>query len=111
MIKFLVQGSDPAPYEVVFDRKGDSVGATCSCPAGMKGPVGQCCKHRIAILCGDGDGIVSPNASDVKIVRGWIAGSDIEIALTQLTEGEVEREKARRKVAAAKKALAKVMGK
>jgi uncharacterized Zn finger protein len=111
MVKFLVQGSDPAPYEIVFDRKGDLVTATCSCPAGVKGPAGQCCKHRIAILQGDTEGIVSANADDVKVVRGWIAGSDIEIALGQLTEGEVEREKARRKVAAAKKALAKVMGK
>jgi hypothetical protein len=111
MIKFLVQGSEEVPYETTFDKEGDTVTATCSCPAGVKGPTGQCCKHRIGILRGDTDGIVSANTGDVKIVQGWIAGSDIEIALQKLSEGEADLERARKKVASAKKALAKVMSK
>jgi hypothetical protein len=111
MIKFLVQGSAPEPYETTFEKEGDSVTATCSCPAGVKGLRGECCKHRIGILRGDTDGIVSANIGDVKIVQGWIAGSDIEITLQELSEGEAELERAKRKVAAAKKALAKVMSK
>ncbi len=109
MIRFLVQGSEPAPYTVVFDEQAGRVTATCSCRAGAQGPVGQCCKHRTAILRGETEGIVSGNAEDVRIVRGWIAGTDIELAVRSLAEGEAELDRARRKVAAAKKALEKVM--
>jgi uncharacterized Zn finger protein len=111
MIKFLVQGSEEEPYEVVFDKEGDRVTATCSCPAGVKGPAGQCCKHRINILRGNADGIVSANVQDVKTVQGWIVDSDIEAEVRKLTEGEAELEQAKKKVAAAKRALAKVMSK
>jgi hypothetical protein len=110
-IKFLVQGSKEEPYETVFDKEGDWVSATCSCPAGVKGPAGQCCKHRTRILRGDTGGIVSANIGDVKIVQGWIAGSDTEIVVQRLSEGEADLERARKKIAAAKKALAKVMSK
>lgn len=110
-IKFLVQGSEAEPYETVFSKQGDRVTATCSCPAGVKGLRGMCCKHRTRILRGGTDGIVSANIGDVKIVQGWIAGSDIEIACQRLSEGEADLERARKKVAAAKKVLAKVMSK
>lgn len=111
MIKFLVQGSASEPYQTVFDKKDDKITATCSCPAGVEGPVGQVCKHRVRILHGDTDGIVSTNIAEVKIVQGWIAGTDIEIAVHKLAEGEAELERAKKKVAAAKKALARVMSK
>jgi hypothetical protein len=109
MVRFLVQGSAPAPYEVVVERNGECVTATCTCPAGIEGPAGQCCKHRLAILRGDTGGVVSGNAGDVRIVQGWIAGTDIEAALARLAEGEAEIDQARRKVAAAKRALGRVM--
>jgi hypothetical protein len=54
---------------------------------------------------------VSTNVEDVKIVQGWIAGSDIETAVRNLAEGEAELEQAKRKVAAARIALASVMSK
>jgi uncharacterized Zn finger protein len=111
MIKFLVQGSEEEPYEVLFDKEGGRVTATCSCPAGVKGPRGQCCRHRIGILRGNTEGIVSANIEDVRIVQDWIAGSDIEIEVRKLAEGESELEQAKKKVAAAKRALAEVMSK
>ncbi len=111
MIKFLVQGSASEPYQTVFDKKDDKITATCSCPAGVKGPMGMFCKHRFRILQGDTDGIVSTNGEEVKIVQGWLAGTDIEIAVHKLAEGEAELERAKKKVAAAKKALARVMSK
>ena len=111
MIKFLVKGSAAEPYQTAFDKQGDKIIATCSCPAGVEGPLGQVCKHRVRILHGDGDGIVSTNIEEVRIVQGWIAGTDVEIAVHKLAEGEAELERARKKVAAAKKALAKVMSK
>jgi exonuclease VII small subunit len=54
---------------------------------------------------------VSTNIEDVKIVQGWLAGSDLEMAIHNLAEGEAELERAKKKVAAAKKALAGVMSK
>jgi peroxiredoxin len=111
MIKFLVQGSEKEPYETVFNKEGDRVTARCSCPAGVKGRMGLYCKHRFRILRSDTDGIVSANIEDVKIVQAWIAGSDIEIAVHKLAKGQGELERAKKKIAAAKKALAKVMSK
>jgi peroxiredoxin len=108
MINFLVQGSASEPYQTVFDKKDDKLTAKCSCPAGA---MGQYCKHRFRILGGNTDGIVSTNIQDVKIVQGWLAGSDIEMAIHNLAEGEAELERAKKKVAAAKKALARVMSK
>ena len=32
MIKFFVQGSEEVPYEIIFDKEGDRVTATCPCP-------------------------------------------------------------------------------
>jgi hypothetical protein len=54
---------------------------------------------------------VSANVHDVKLVQAWIAGSDIEIAVQELGQGEADLERARKKIAAAKGALASVMTK
>jgi len=111
MIKFLVQGSASEPYETLFDKEGDKITATCSCPAGAIGPKGQFCKHRFRILQGDTKGIVSTNIEEVKVVQGWLAGSDVETAVHELAEGQAELERAKKKVAAARKSLARVMSK
>jgi uncharacterized Zn finger protein len=106
MIKFLVQGSAPDPYEVVFDKKGGNLTATCSCPAGL---MGQYCKHRFRILAGNSEGIVSENIEDATTVQGWLAGSDVEMAIHNLGLAEAELDQAKKKVGAAKKALARAM--
>jgi hypothetical protein len=54
---------------------------------------------------------VSANLEDVKIVQAWIAGSDIEVAVQELGQGEADLERARKKIAAAKRALTFVMTK
>jgi hypothetical protein len=54
---------------------------------------------------------VSANIDDVKIEQAWIAGSDIEVAVQELGQGETDPERARKKIAAAKRALASVMTK
>ena len=77
----------------------------------MKGRVGLCCRHRTRILRGNTEGIVSGNLEDVKIVQGWIAGSDIEEAALNLAKGEAALERARKNIAAAKRELGPVMTK
>lgn len=105
-VEFLVQGSAAEPYVVVVARTGTNVTAHCSCPAGI---VGQYCKHRFAILQGDGSAVVSENGSRVAEVAGWLAGSDLEAALRELGDREAELEVAKKRVASAKKAVARAM--
>jgi hypothetical protein len=71
--------------------------------------MGQYCKHRLGVLGGDSSGIVSGNAQEVSTVVSWLAGSDVEKTLRSLAEAEVELDAAKKRVAAAKKAMARAM--
>lgn len=104
---FEVQGSAPEPYGVVFVRRSSkNLSAYCSCPAGEKG---QHCKHRFAILDGITKGILSPNTDQVKVVQSWLSGTDVEQALLKLRKLELEAEKIKKELSAAKKELARTM--
>lgn len=105
-IYFLVQGSAEEPYKVTFQKKGNNLSAYCTCLAGENG---QCCKHRIRILNGSDEGIVSENKSDVKIVKSWLAKTDVEAALNEVAAKERVLEKAKKDFSAAKKKLARIM--
>jgi uncharacterized Zn finger protein len=84
-IRFLVQGSAEEPYNVTFRKSANNLSAYCTCPAGE---TGQICKHRINILCGITDGIVSENEAKVKVVNLWLKGTDVEVALTAVIDAE-----------------------
>ncbi len=86
--QFKVQGSAAEPYTTTFKRDGINLIAHCTCPAGE---VGQYCKHRLRILSGETDGIVSGNEKDVVIVQSWLKGTDVEAALNGLTEAQQKR--------------------
>lgn len=105
-ITFLVQGSAPAPYTVQFRKNGSNLTALCTCPAGS---VGQYCKHRISILDGNADGIVSENKNSVRKVEEWLRGTDVEIALSNVRAAEERMDNAKRELATFKKALAKAL--
>ena len=82
--EFLVQGSALEPYVVSFRRRdARNISAYCTCPAGESG---MSCKHRIRILRGLIEGIVSKNTADVTTVAGWLAGSDEETALRTIDD-------------------------
>ena len=103
-IHFAVQGSAQEPYKVTFRKKGNNLSAYCTCPAGENG---QYCKHRLRILGGCDDKIVSDNKKDVVIVKAWLAGTDVEVALMAVLDAEKQCEKAKLELSAAKKRLAK----
>jgi hypothetical protein len=103
---FRVQGSEAEPYEVVFQKEGANLQAYCNCKAGENGLY---CKHRFAILSGDASRVVSANAEEVTVVAGWLRGSDVEAALETVFEMEREMEAAKRRLSAAKKAVAIAM--
>ena len=105
-LKFLVQGSAAEPYLVSFRRDGGNLSGYCSCPAGENG---MYCKHRIRILHGLIEAVVSDNADDVATVTGWLAGTDVETALQAVTLLEKEAERIKTALSAAKKTLAKCL--
>lgn len=105
-IEFLVQGSAPNPYRIVFKKVGLNLTATCTCPAGA---VGQYCKHRIRIIMGDPAGIVSGNITAVSDTQNWVRGTDVEKALYDLNEAERQFEEAKTRVSQIKKHLARTL--
>lgn len=101
-ISFDVQGSAQAPYTVTFQKTGNDITALCSCPAGDNG---QACKHRLGILSGSTEGIVSGNEALASSVAGWLPGSNLEQALEAVAQAERAAEKAKKELSQAKKAL------
>ncbi|OGV70182.1 MAG: hypothetical protein A2283_24170 [Lentisphaerae bacterium RIFOXYA12_FULL_48_11] len=105
-VRFKVQGSATEPYDVVFNKTGNNLTAHCTCPAGE---MRQHCKHRIHILLGDTEGIVSQNKNDIAIVLSWLPGSDVEVCLKEFNEAEQAQNAAKKRLEVAKKKLAKAL--
>lgn len=105
-IMFLVQGSADVPYEVTFAKKNNNLSAHCTCPAGENSLY---CKHRINIMHGIADGVVSPNKNDVGLIKTWLSGTDVEAALREVMEKEELLDKAKQALSFAKKKLAKAI--
>jgi len=105
-LTFLVKGSSAEPYEVTFIKDRDSLTALCTCPAGQ---YGNYCKHRIAILDGDGKAIVGENANQVATISDWLQGTDVAAALADFRRIEKTVEASKSAVAAVKRKLARAM--
>jgi hypothetical protein len=67
------------------------------------------CKHRIRILRGSTEDIVSQNQADVQTVARWLAGTDVDRALRTVEELELEAEKIKKAISSAKKVLARAL--
>lgn len=105
-LTFTVRGSKGDLYTVTFGRAGANLTSSCSCAAGA---IGQYCKHRFALMGGDVTDLASDNAADVEVLRGLIAGSDVEIAMDGVRQAEAVLEEAKKELAKRKKALARTM--
>lgn len=105
-LNFLVKGSSADPYEVTFIKDGNSLTAICTCPAGT---YGNYCKHRISILDGNTKTICSDNVKQAAIVVGWLSGTDVEAALSELREAERITDPDKTALNAAKRKLARAM--
>ncbi len=103
---FLVKGSSADPYEVTFIKDGSSLTAICTCPAGT---YGNSCKHRISILDGNTKSISSDNADQAATVVGWLPGTDVEAALSEMREAEKISDPDKSILSAAKRKLARAM--
>jgi hypothetical protein len=82
-LEFQVQGSAPLPYTVSFERVGDDLKTTCTCPAGQKG---MYCKHRLSIIRGEFGTVVSANKDDLTLIPQLLKGSDVAAALENLEQ-------------------------
>lgn len=105
-IEFQVQGSEREPYHIFFERTGSHIRAFCTCAAGAQG---QSCKHRMAILAGVTDGIVSANAHCAAEVASWLPGSNVAEAIALVAEAEAALDQAKKALAKAKRALGDTM--
>ncbi len=105
-LAFLVKGSSAEPYELTFIKDGDSLTALCTCPAGQ---YGNYCKHRMAILDGDGRAIVGDNANQVATISDWLQGTDVAAALAEFRRIEKTVGVSKSEVATAKRTLARAM--
>lgn len=105
-IEFLVQGSAVEPYKVTFQKTGQHLSVFCTCPAGI---YGKYCKHRISILNGSMEGIVSDNVQEVKTIVDLLVGTDVKDALEEFKLAEIEIERAKKNLEASKKNIATIM--
>ncbi|MAW81168.1 MAG: hypothetical protein CMI63_13095 [Parvularcula sp.] len=108
-LKFSVMGQDDNIYEVTIERDVNDLGnlqAGCSCTDAKDGDL---CAHRFEILEGGTANIVSENIEDVQALREWIKGSDIEVAMTELSKAKTELMLAHEKVAKCRAMLVRRM--
>lgn len=103
-VQFLVRGSKPHPYEVLFSRDERRVSATCTCMAGMEAL--SICKHRMAILAGETENIVSDNHAQALVVSDWISDSQLPDQLSAVKAAQFGVDEADNALAQAKKELA-----
>jgi len=100
-ITFHVQGTAAEPYKTTFVKRGLTLATQCTCPAGKRG---RCCKHRLRILRGCREGIVSDNRDQVDVVQSWL-GSGVYEALKERDQAEQALDVAKERLAAAKRRL------
>jgi uncharacterized Zn finger protein len=105
-ISFRVSGSAPEPYEVTFLRTNESLAAFCTCAAGENG---RYCKHRLAILEGHADAIVSDNHGDLTTIREWLVGTELAAAVLAFRQAEIVYDAAKAALDTAKRNLVKAM--
>ncbi len=104
---FLIKGSSPDPYEVTFKRREDQrLNAYCTCPASE---FGMYCKHRIRILKGSTDNIISGNKNDVAVVVDWLKNTDLELILNEFGKLESEEMRIKKELQMVKKILARTL--
>lgn len=104
--EFLVQGSEPSPYKVVFKKIGTDLKADCSCRAGTNKIL---CKHRLSILNGDKGAVVSKNVDQVAEVASWLAGSTVAEAMSEVISLESQKKFIEAKIKLAKKLVARAL--
>lgn len=82
---FKVQGSEKNPYDVIFELNAGTLHITCTCKAGKNY---MHCKHRIRILKGLIENVVSPNLNEIQIIHGMVQGTVIHNTILEIESSE-----------------------
>lgn len=102
----VVSSSSGEVYKVTVKRTGANLTCKCTCAAAQ---ISTHCKHRLRILSGSADGVISSNLDEVKQVAKLCVGTDVEKALIRISEIEGQQALLKRELASAKKALARTL--
>ncbi|GJL91819.1 SWIM zinc finger family protein [Hyphococcus sp.] len=108
-LQFSIMGEDDETYIVSIERDAVDLGnltALCSCDSAQ---LGDLCHHRFAVLEGETMNLVSESVDDVVTLRQWIKGSDIEVAMQNLSKAKTEMKLAHEKVEQCRRMLVKRM--
>jgi len=105
-IEFLVKGSASEPYRVTIENRNNSVAAYCTCAAAENGTF---CKHRVRILQGSEEGIVSGNTKDIQVAMNWLKGSELEKVILSIETKEKELEATKKVIQDLKKKLSRLL--
>lgn len=105
-MQFIVRSSSSEEeYQIRVFQGAAGIGIACTCMAGSNG---QICKHRLALIAGDGAAVVRSSHSLADLAAALAGGDILEaLALLKTQEAVVAREQA--KLKAVKKAVAAVM--
>lgn len=104
-LHFKVTGSAGVIYEVSAQRDVAGVRITCTCEAGNNK---LACKHRTALLAGDGTALIS-GGDGLATLATWLPGTALDHAIRRVAEANATAETAKRNLSAARKALGRVM--
>ena len=104
-MEFRMEGSQGDEHSVAFEFVGGNARAMCTCRAGASG---QFCKHRVALLRGNGLRLLSDNANDLVQLDARMKGTDLERAYDDVLSAIRAKAEAERVIVAAKRRLAKV---
>ncbi len=102
-------GSDNDVHTVSIERDANNTAnlkALCSCGEAAGQSI---CDHRFTILEGEIENVVSVDLGDVHTLRDWVRGSDIDVAMRNLSKAKTELKLAHEKVARARELLARRM--
>jgi uncharacterized Zn finger protein len=105
-LHFEVTGSDGDVYEVNAERSGATLSITCTCGAGQNG---LHCKHRLALLSGDGRSLATPNPAGLRTLASWLPGSTLERQLSAVDQAQRDADLAAKRLSDAKRALGRMM--
>ncbi|WP_156916885.1 BRCT domain-containing protein [Leisingera aquimarina] len=105
-MEFLIESrSSENMYNVTVTQESNGPALTCTCPAAA---MGSYCKHRLAIIDGDGRDVVRAT-HDVKTVPALISGTPLEEAITRMRQQEQALKDAQAELKRIKKGVARIM--
>lgn len=108
-LTFTVIGDNDQSYEFVIQRdplNTANLSASCNCEEAAKG---KFCDSCFRIFEGDHSYVASENLGDLETLNHWVRGSDIEVAMIELSKAKTDLALARERLAYCRTRLVKRM--